>query len=295
MTLLDHNVDEFPRAYWTYSPRDLQKNHSFNRTVTNWGPCHDNKIEVLLFQRPSQNMEQKYLDIIWDYEQIWRVKQTNHAVVGHQLSHTRQYQNMSKDLQKKSASQKTNSHETSMSKKTYRIGAIFKFHGSTPETRNSFLNPKTMKAQKSNNQGLWIVFDVVIIPQERYFSSNAVAKTQTFSFSFCQIDDWFTLKLHCEILLDSIACVIHSEFSLSLVSEPWVDVWSEEQTLLEFVLKEQTPWALRSSSCICHLLCSKRMHLGWQNIDVLQRYMDVQKNTPVNGMMRLSQPALESI
>jgi len=102
---------------------------------------------------------------------------------------TRQYKKYQKHSKKNPLRRKNNSHEAAMSKKTHRIGAIFKFHGSTPETRNSFLNPKTMKAQKSNNQGLWIVFDVVIIPQERYFSLNAVAKTNTFNFSFCQIDD----------------------------------------------------------------------------------------------------------
>lgn len=106
MTLLDHNVDEFPRVYWTYSPRNLHKNHNFNRTVTNWGPCHDNKIEVLLFQRPSQNMEQKYRC----YLRLW----ANMKCEANKLCccwssfftyKTRQYQNI-KTLQKKSASQK---------------------------------------------------------------------------------------------------------------------------------------------------------------------------------------------
>lgn len=194
MTLLDHNVDEFPRAYWTYSPRDLKTNHSFDRTVTNWGPCHDNKIEVLLFQRPSQNMEQKYRY----YLRLW----TDMKCEANKLCccwsfftyKPRQYQKYQKHS--KNPLRKKNSHEAAMSKKTHRIGAIFKFHGSTPETRNSFLNPKTMKAQKSNNQGLWIVFDVVIIPQERYFSSNAVAKT-----IFLQIIYLFVKLIYTEIIL----------------------------------------------------------------------------------------------
>ena len=119
---------------------------------------------------------------------------TNYAVVGHQLLHTYQkYQKHSKKIRfaKKITAMKL------PCPKTHKNWAIFEFHCSTPETRNSFLNPKTMKAQKSNNQGLWIVFDVVIIPQ-RYFS-NAIAKT-----IFLQIMYLFVKLIYTEIILFDI-------------------------------------------------------------------------------------------
>ena len=111
MTLLDHSVDEFPRAYWTYSPRDQNKNHSFHdRTVMNWGPCHDNKIEVLLFQRPSQK-------IGTEEDMIWVILWTNmKSVKVNKKWCCRSY--ILNNLKNHFANKKS-SHETSMSKKTH--------------------------------------------------------------------------------------------------------------------------------------------------------------------------------
>ena len=141
MTLLDHNVDEFPRAYWTYSPRDLKKisqlrqNGDELRTMP-WQQNRGSSVSAAFTKHGTE------VDIIWYwyYEQISSVKQTNHAVtyavVGHHFLRTRQdnIKNVKKHS-KKSASQQKTVMKLPCPKKNIKIGAVFTVPRLKRETR----------------------------------------------------------------------------------------------------------------------------------------------------------------
>ena len=97
---------------------------------------------------------------------------------------------------KKSASQKKQPWSCHVQKKPTEL--VQSLNSTVPRLKREtrFWTRRQWRPKNRTTQGLWIVFDVVIIPQERYFSSNAVAKT-----IFLQIIYLFVKLIYTEIIL----------------------------------------------------------------------------------------------